>query len=321
MLMEWSYLAKHQDEEKPPLPYHTGATIPARIWDPPLEDVPDRHAWDEGDLDEELQNEHPLETCVRYTGTTGNISVAERVDLKVMDEIRVEDLKHSQFAKVKIHDKRSKDERQRLPLPSEKDLTAKFYDPLYQDIEDDQSDIFINTYTTFSRETFMYQQLRPLWGTVVPCFYGSLQAHVPVLGRPGTSRLVHAILYDYVPGTTLSKINASDWSRAERKAIMKAILDGDSKMRQAGVLQRDLMPRNVILQGQPGHQFSIRLIDFDHAYCLFEPEPEAELEPEPPSDIVDRWTGDAFMYEDAFSDIVDWPWDEWLQEVYLRTTK
>ncbi|KAG6358702.1 hypothetical protein INS49_012220 [Diaporthe citri] len=189
MLMEWSYLAKHQDEEKPPLPYRTGATFPARTWDPPLEGLPDGHAWDEGELDQELQNEHPLETCVRYTGAT------------------------------------------------------------------------------------------------------------------------------------LSKINACEWSRAERKAIMKAILDGDSKMRQAGGLQRDLVPRNVILQGQPGHHFSIKLIDFDHAYCLFEPEPDAELEPEPPSDIVERWSGDAFMYEDAFSDIVDWPWDEWLHEVYLRPTE
>lgn len=234
-----------------------------------------------------------------------------------MDEIRVEDLKHSQLAKVKIIDKRPKDERQRLPLTSGEDLTAKFYDPLYQDIEDDQSGIFMNTHTAFSRETFICQQLKPLWGTVVPYFYGSLQAYVPVLGRSGTSRCVHAILYEYVTGITLSKINANEWSQAERRAIMKAILDGDSRMRQAGVLQKDLMRRNVILQGQPGHQLSIKLIDFDQAYCLFEPEPDAELEPKARYDIVDRWTGDSFMYEDAFCDIVDWPWNEWLQEVYL----
>lgn len=319
MLMEWSYLTKHETEEKPPLPYHTGANIPARAWDPPLEDPPDGHAWDNGELDGELQNEHPLETCVRYTGAAGDISFAERVNLKIMDEIRVEDFKHSQIAKVKVLDKRSDRERARLPLPSGKDLTAKFYDPLYQDIEDDRSDIFTNTYANFCRETFIYQQLKPLWGKVVPCFYGSFQAYIPVPGRPGMSRLVNTILYQFVSGTVLSKINASEWSRDERKAIMKGVLDGDSKMRQAGVLQRDLMPRNVILQGQPGHQISIRLIDFDNAYCLFEPEPDAKPEPEPPSDIVNRWMGDAFMYEDAFSDIVDWPWTEWLQEVYLRS--
>lgn len=139
----------------------------------------------------------------------GDISISERIDLNIMDEIRVEDLKHSQLAKVNIIDKRSKDERRRLPLPSGEDLTAKFYDPLYPDIEDDQSDIFINTYTAFSRETFICQQLKPLWETAVPYFYGSLQAYVPVLGRPGTSRCVHAILYEYVTGITLSKINAS----------------------------------------------------------------------------------------------------------------
>lgn len=318
MLMEWSYLSKHQDEKKPPLPYRTGATITARAWEPPLEDPPNGHAWDQGNLDEELQNEHPLETCVRYTGSMGEISIVERVDLKIMDEIRVEDLKHSQLAKVKVIDKRSKYNEQCLPLPSGKDFTAKFYDPLYQDIEDDQSDIFINTYTTFSREAFIYQQLKPLWGTVIPRFYGSFKAYVPVPGRRGKARHVHAILYEYVPGITLSKIKASEWSRPERMGIMKAILDGDSKMRQAGVLQRDLMPRNVILQGQPGHQPSIRLIDFDHVYRLFENELDDEIEPEPPSDIVERWTGNAFMYEDAFSDIVDWPWDEWLRDVYLE---
>lgn len=316
--MEWSYLAKHQDEEKPPLPYHVGATIPARTWEPPLEDVIHGHLWAEGQLEEELQSEHPLETCLRYTGATEAPPEGERVDLHVVNEIRVMDLKHSQIAKVKVHYHRPADEKLRSPLPSDVAITAKFYDPLYQDIEDEQPDIFRNTYNAFYRETCVYHQLKPLWGTVVPRFYGSLRAEVPVPGPKGRSRYVYAILYEYAPGVELSCIEVDEWSQAERMEIMKAIIDGDSWIRQAGIYQRDLLPRNVVLQGRPGHPVSVKMIDFDYAFFEFDTDPDDALEPEPPSSIVDRWTDKLLDPKEAFRELIDWPWDEWLRGVYLR---
>jgi hypothetical protein len=318
--MEWSYLAKHPDEEKPPLPYHAGARIAARSWDPPPDDdVIHSHLWAEGQLEEELQNEHPLETCLRYTEATDAPTEGEHVELQVVDEIQVMDGKHSQIAKVKVLDHRSAHEKLRLPLPSGEAVTAKFYDPLYQDIEDEVPDIFGNTYNACYRETCVYQQLKPLWGTVVPHFHGSFRAQVPVPGQPGRSRHVYTILYEHAPGIELSYIDADEWSQAERMAIMKAIIDGDSKIRQAGISQDDLVPRNVILHGRPGHPISVKMIDFDYAFFEFDFNlDEDELDPEPPSVIVDRWTHKLRSPVDPFGMIIDWPWEEWIRGVYLR---
>lgn len=316
--MQWSYLEKHQDEEKPPLPYHVGATIPARTWDPPFEKLAGGHLWAEGELKEELQSEHPLETCLRYTTVTDAAPEGERVDLKVVDEIRVVDRYHSQIAKVEVLDHRSAGEKLRAPLPSDVAVTAKFYDPLYQDIEDEHPDIFRNTYNAFHRETRIYQQLKPLWGTVIPRFHGSLRAEVPVPGRNGVSRYVYAILYEYAPGVQLDYIDVGEWSQAERMGIMKAIIDGESWIRRAGIDQRDLLPRNVVIGGKPGHAFSVKIIDFDYAFFYFVLEPDEEVEPEPPSMVVDRWSDERLDPKLAFSDLIDWEWDEWLREVYLQ---
>lgn len=318
--MEWSYLAKHPDEEKPPLPYHVGAIIPAVKWDPPPDGkIYYSSGWAEGRLKEELQSEHPVETCLRYTEATGVPSEGDRVELKIVDEVRVMDAKHSQIARVKVLDHRSAPEKLRSPLPSGKTISAKFYDPLYQDIEDEMGDIFRDTYNACYRETCIYQQLKPLWGTVVPHFYGSFRAQVLVPGRPGRSRYVYAILYEYCPEIELSYMNVDKWSQSERMAIMKAIIDGDSKICQAGIYQRDLLPRNVILRGRPGRGISVKLIDFDYAFFEFDFDPdEDELEPEPPSVIVDRWTHKLRRPKDCFDMLVDWPWEEWVRSVYLR---
>lgn len=317
---EWSYLAKHPDEEKPPLPYHVGAIIPAVKWDPPPDGkIVYYSGWARGQIEEELQDEHPLETCLRYTEVTDAPTQGERVELQVVDEIRVMDGRHSQIAKVKVLDHRSAQEKLRSPLPRGKAITAKFYDPLYEDIEDERPDLFNNTYNACYRETCIYQQLKPLWGTVVPHFYGSFRAEVLVPGRPGRSRYVYAILYEYALGIELSYIDVDEWSQAERMAIMKAIIDGDSKICQAGIYQRDLMPRNVIVEGRPGQPISVKLIDFDYAFFEFDFDPEEdELEPEPPSVIVDRWTHELRRPKDCFDMLVDWPWEEWVRSVYLR---
>lgn len=319
MEMKWSYLAKHPDEEKPPLPYHVGATIPALKWDPPPDDdIIHNSGRAKGPLEEELQSEHPLKTCLRYTEATDTPTEGERVELQVVDEIRVMDGRHSQIAKVKVLDHRSAHEKLQSPLPYGEAITAKFYDPLYQDIEDGMPDIFGNTYNACYREICVYQQLKPLWGTVIPRFHGSFRAKVPVPGQQGRSRYVYTILYEYALGIELSYIDVDKWSQAERMAIMKAIIDADSKMWQAGIYQRDLMPRNVILQGRPGHPISVKLIDFDYAFFQFDFNPdEDELEPEPPSVIVDRWTHKLRCPMECFGMLVDWPWDEWVRGVYL----
>lgn len=318
--MQWSYLAKHRDEEKPSLPYHSGATIPALKWDPPPDDpIFHNGGLAKGLLKEELQNEHPLATCLRHTEATDAPTEGGSVELQVVDEVRVMDGRHSQIAKVKVLDQRPAHENLQSPLLCGETMTAKFYDPLYQDIEEEMPDIFGNTYNACYRETCVYQQLKPLWGTVIPHFHGPFRAKVPVPGREGRSRWVYTILYEYVPGIELSYIDVKDWSQAERMAIMKAVIDADSKVWQAGIYQRDLMPRNMILQGRPGNPISIRVIDFDYAFFEFDFNPdEDELEPEPASVVVDRWTHELRRPADPFRMLIDWPWEEWIRDTYLR---
>ncbi|KAJ0120093.1 hypothetical protein J7T55_000946 [Diaporthe amygdali] len=111
-------------------------------------------------------------------------SQAQRVEIDITGKIRVKDGKHSQLAKV------------RLPMPSGMALTAKFYGPLYLDIENAQPDVFRITYVSCDRKAFIYHQIKPKWETVVPRLHGSFRAEVPVPGRAGSSRYVHAILYE-----------------------------------------------------------------------------------------------------------------------------
>lgn len=314
-------MAKHPHEEKPPLPYRVGATITAQPWHPPPgQDIKYGDYYAQDELREELQEEHPVDICLRYTEATEASNEGEHVELQVVDQIVVVDGTHCQTTKVKVVDHRSAHERLRSPMPcGDEAITAKFFDPLYHDIEDERSDMFRNTYYRCHAETCVYRQLKPLWGTVVPRFYGSFKALIPVSGRQGRSRYVYTILYDYVPGVELTRIDPEEWSQPERKAIMKAIIDGDSKIRQAGVDQGDLMPRNVLVNGEPGNLISVHIIDFDHAEFEFDFDPdEDELEPEAPSEIVDRWTHKLRCPADYFSELVDWPWDDWVREMYLR---
>lgn len=71
-------------------------------------------------------------------------SQAQRVEIDITGKIRVKDGKHSQLAEV------------RLRMPSGMALTAKFYGPLYLDIENEQPGVFGKTYVLFDRKAFKY---------------------------------------------------------------------------------------------------------------------------------------------------------------------
>ena len=195
---------------------------------------------------------------------------------------------------------------------------------MYYDYNEERPDPFANCDAAYAHETIAYNHLRPLYGTVVPHFYGSYTVDIPLPDDPTQSRPVRAILYEYIPGITLQSIDPQDYSQAQRQAIMAPILDAHSKLWQMDVDHADLHPRNVIiLSVNEGEIADVCLIDFGQAVCGRRvkvghvPTPKAE----PRSKIIERWLDEKFRDRMIdFGWLVDWPWNDWLRNEYARDT-
>lgn len=355
----YTYLNHYPDECKPPIPYEVGSQLTAVAFDPPkglLKDPEDWFIQAKGQVREDLQNLSPLRACLQHPPAEGILG-ALSVQLRILEHIRVSDLKNSQILKVEasmVGDAPSPDSSHRYsngapvtPPQSGTIVAAKLYDPLYVDLDDCWPDPFHNCDAALSLETEAYRNyLRPLYGTYVPHFYGSYTINVPVphdtqfwlsnfekdqMEGPRTrTRPVRAILYEYIPGISLdSAMEDQIFNQLQRKEIMRALITADSKMRQLDVLiERDFMPRNVVVtSAEEGQPADIRLIDFGAAQCGIRRQREAHApttDPEPISEIIERWRD----YDDSkweapsdlrypFLDLVDWEWDKWLRHEYL----
>lgn len=245
------------------------------------------------------------------------------VKLEVKQQIRVGDLVGSQLVQVKIMDRRGEAATSELPDPTGSTaIVAKLYDPLYSDWEDGRPDPFQSSDDTFAAETKAYLQLKQVYGSLVPCFFGSYSVEVPVPGDNTIhTRPVRAILYEYINRSPLDEIDANNYSTSQRKAIMTAVLNAYSILMQMGVAPLDFHPRNIILvSAKEGETTEIRLIDFGMAWSGKRMErggyiPKPELEPR--DDIVEHWY-DKTMRDSMrdFAWLVDWSWNEWLENEY-----
>lgn len=318
---EWSYLATHPDEAKPQLPYQIGTQFTARTCD--LSEAFVTHPESAtGQTADEMQNVHPLEMCLRHPPSTHASPNANAVRYQIVDHVRVRDGRPSQISKVEIKEGTPGKREIKWPGTSTSTgITAKLYDPLYMDL-DDRMDPFMHADFCFVQESLVYEQMKPLWGSVVPYFYGSFTVEVPVPERNGTTRLVNAILYEYIPGVTLADMipEVDKWSQDQRMEIMRQVIMADSKLRQVGIEQSDLMPRNIIVappNDQAGDRLRVRLIDFDYAFCTHDSEPDVAPEPEPPSSIFERWScHEDFANNHELGWLVDWPWEDWLRREF-----
>lgn len=168
-----------------------------------------------------------------------------------------------------------------------------------------------------------YHHLQPVYGVLVPRFLGPYSVNIPIPGNIPGSRPVRCILYEYVAGTALHDTEIEDYSTSQRQAIMSAILDAHSILWQMDVSHRDVHPRNVIIvSAVEGQKADIRLIDFNMARCGQRAQrrghvPSMELEPR--SAIVNRWRDeDMRNWMLDFVWLVDWPWNEWLENEYAK---
>lgn len=320
-LLGWSYLATHPDEAKPPLPYQIDAHFTARACD--LSEALVTHPESAtGQTADEMQSIHPLEMCLRHPPSTHANPDADSIRFQIVAHVRVRDECPSQISKVKIREGTlGERENKWLRTSTSTGITAKLYDPLYMDL-DDRMDPFSHADFCFAQESFIYEQMKSLWGSVIPCFYGSFTVEVPVPERNSTTRLVNAILYEHIPGVTLADIipEVDKWSQDQRMEIMRQIIMAESKLRQVGIQQSDLMPRNIIVtppNDQAGERLRVRLIDFDYASCTDDSESDVAPEPEPRSSIFERWScHEDFANNHELGWLVDWPWEDWLRREF-----
>lgn len=356
------------DECKPPLPYEIGTHLIATAFDPPQGLLKHPDDWYRGahdELEDDIQNLPPLQACLKHPpaeGRLGNLSV----QLEILEYIRVSDLKNSQVMKVKtsvVANPSTSDSSHRhfdeissfLKTPTswpcpDMIVAAKIYDPLYVDYDDCCPDPFHNCDAALVLETEAYRDyLRPLYGTYVPHFYGSYTIDVPIpennrfwqssfgtdrLGKPDfRTRPVRAILYEYIPGISLSSaMEEQMFNQSQRKKIMRALVTAESKTRQLDVLiERDFMPRNVVVtSAEEGQAAEIRLIDFGAVECGTRHKHEGHVpttELEPICQIIERWRDYDDKWKDPsnlrhpFLDLVDWEWNEWLRHEYVVPTQ
>ncbi|KAG5289068.1 hypothetical protein I7I48_08301 [Histoplasma ohiense] len=152
---------------KPDHPYVTGNTFIARSHIPP----PPIH--ETCNLTKETRHEreemHPLNHCLIHSpigGSDGPVTV----DLKIVKTVRVRDNESAQLAVVQIQKVAPSDF-----LPTDLNLVAKIYDPLYFSHIQDDVDHFLCVDRDYSRETATYTALSKsnLPGTVIPRYFGS----------------------------------------------------------------------------------------------------------------------------------------------------
>lgn len=354
----YTYLNHYPDECKPPIPYELGSHLMAVAFDPPkglLKCPGDWYIQAKGQVRKDLQNLSPLRACLQHPPAEGRLGTLS-VQLRILEHIRVSDLKNSQVMKVEasiVGDAPTPDASHRYSKGAPITLSqprmivaAKLYDPLYVDLDDCWPDPFHNCDAALALETEAYRDyLRPLYGTCVPHFYGSFTIDVPVpddpqfwlssfetdqLQKPKPhTRPVRAILYEYIPGISLDPaMEDRIFNQSQRKEIMRALITAESKTRQLDVLiERDFMPRNVVVtSAEEGQPADIRLIDFGAAQCGMRRKLEAHApttEPEPTSQMLERWRDPEDSKWEApsdlrypFADLVDWEWDEWLRHEY-----
>jgi serine/threonine protein kinase len=133
------------------------------------------------------------------------------------------------------------------------DVVAKIYDPLYDagfDCYDNKRDVVVLADGDYSREAAAYEELQrcPAALGCTPKYHGSWTIEVHTTAGDQTYiRQVRLILMEHITGTAMSSIQSLLLSRQTRSAIMVKTLEAESFIFNAGVLHRDVSPRNIML--------------------------------------------------------------------------
>ncbi|KAL9048800.1 MAG: hypothetical protein Q9162_007546 [Coniocarpon cinnabarinum] len=314
-----AYGRHHSRDEKPSLPYFVGSEICATVHRPPH--PPDEHAfWLTSELHAELDTLHPLVLCLKYQPTSGSVGRG-KIKLKVLEDINTGDSHTCQVVKVRVLTA------DRSTQVARQDYVAKFYDPLYWNFDQWNTDYFRGADSQYAHEVEAYNHLQPLQGHLVPRFHGAFSADIP-LPKGNACRAVRFILVEHVSGQPLSKLDTREYSSRQCQALMRAIINADRAIRQHDVIHGDMSPRNVMLERpmpQGRNEPKIRIIDFDSSTCGYLSEvghissgASGRRSPESRDRTVELWSHE--NSEDiliAFKLWIEaWDWNVWLQSRY-----
>ncbi|EER43150.1 conserved hypothetical protein [Histoplasma capsulatum var. duboisii H88] len=241
---------------KPDLPYVVGAVFAVRSHNPPS---PTSTSYDCSLTSEaayERESMHPLDRCIKHPPLAGSDGPTT-AELKIDGAVRIGDNHSAQLVTVQIlHTSPPK------MLPTDTNLLAKIYDPLYFDHEQDDVDPFLCVDRDYARETAADLALPQLYGTVIPNYFGSYTLQWPIDGT--TTRLVRLILIELVSGTSMQQLSPMKFSQRDRQAIIKAIIDAETLLYTCNVRHGDIHPRNILLPNT-AKTWKITIIDFGEA--------------------------------------------------------
>ena len=338
------YHDRHPDWRKPPFPYKVGAKIQVRAHKPPSLS-PMRWPIDSKDV-AEWEDFSPLERCLKHPPPPGTYDKGS-ASLEILESIYAADEKNAQLVLVRVRPGAKEDvSGGKLPssLPPESTLVAKFYDPLYYDHDQHDSDPFKNVNSSYLFEVGAYTRLSNMQGTAIPKFYGSFTTSfpVPIEGmeegiEEGQTREVRLILMEFIRGSRMLDANPQDYTQQQRQDIMGSVVDADTTIYANDIMLLDLYPRNVMLpqdnqtcKAAPGSTQSPSrsqtrpavLIDFDTVHLGRNSPGRLSLMGEQyymPGTVISpilRWAQPRKY--NRFAAWVDWNWEEWIAERYAR---
>ncbi|KLJ13360.1 hypothetical protein EMPG_11698 [Blastomyces silverae] len=296
---------------KPDLPYIVGRVFTVRSHHPlpPTSTIYDCSLTSETAYERESM--HPLDRCIKHPPPAGSDGPAT-AELKIVGTVRIGDNHSAQLVTVQVLHTTPPN-----VLPTDTNLLAKIYDPLYFDHEQDDADPFLCVGRDYTRETTAYLALSQLYGAIIPYHFGSYTLEWSIDGA--ATRLVRLILIELVSGMSMQQLSPADFSQKGRQAIMKAVIDAETELYTRNVRHRDIHPRNILLLNTAKAR-KITIVDFGKAVIGRTPFPEEEQRylPGVPISPLLRWNR-AWGFWHVFDAWVDWDWQPWLEDVYGDT--
>lgn len=183
----------------------------------------------------------PFHRCLLHPPSRGKIEPGA-VEFKIVDRVQAGDPNNSQVVAIRILNST-------IDLPTDMDILAKIYDPLYFNHIQDDVDIFRYNDLCYRVENTTYKHLTGLQGSIVPKYYGSFTISVPVDGD--NPRDVRLILQEIVRGASMENLDPSSFNQAERQEMMKAIVDSERAVYAHKVINGDMHPRNILFPPDP----------------------------------------------------------------------
>jgi len=272
----------------------------------------------------ERETVHPVERCFAHPPLPGTYKTGSIV-FEIQQLLRTGD-NHS--AQILMGQAIKVDAILKLGHIERHQIVAKVYDPLYENMDQDDFDPFKGCDRAYIDEVAAYSRLVDLQGKCIPKFYGSYsyEAQVPDYDK---SRAVRVILLELVPGKPMSELDPTQFSQAQRQHIFRSIVDTETAFYTHNMIHTDIYPRNVMVNNYhlPTSQPRTIILDFEHSYLsrinTVDPtgEKEQKLLPGVPISPLLRWhvVRKTDFIEDDFEGWIDWDWQPWLETCYAAT--